>query len=160
MLSKMIRGASAEMRGLLLELRPDTLRGQTLDKLLEAQVTGFIARTQAEVALAVEGDGQLPDDVTLAFHRIAQESLNNIAKYAEASEVVIDLSLSPERATLCIKDNGKGFDPQAAPAGHLGIGIMRERALKIGAAFQIDSKPGDGTLVTVNWSEARGKGRE
>jgi len=156
MLSKMIRGASAEMRGLLLELRPDTLRGQTLDKLLEVQVTGFSARTPAEVTLTVEGDGQLPDDVTLAFHRIAQETLNNTAKYAEASEVVIDLSLSPESATLRIKDNGKGFDPQAAPAGHLGIGIMRERAQMIGAVIKIESRPGDGTLVVVTWSGSRG----
>jgi signal transduction histidine kinase len=98
----------------------------------------------------------LPDDVTLTLHRIAQESLNNIAKHAEASEVVIDLSCSPESVKLYIEDDGRGFDPQAIPAGHLGIGIMRERAQKIGATLQINSKPGDGTSVLVTWSEAKG----
>ena len=154
LLSVMIRGASAEMRSLLLELRPDTLKDQTLGKLLETLAVAARARTRAAVSLKVEGDRLLPEDVTIAFHRIAQESLNNIAKHAEASEVVIDLSCVPESAKLCIEDDGRGFDPLAIPAGHLGIGIMRERAQKIGAAFQIDSRPGDGTLVVVTWSEA------
>jgi nitrate/nitrite-specific signal transduction histidine kinase len=57
---------------------------------------------------------------------------------------------------LSIEDDGRGFDPQAIPSGHLGIGIMRERAQKIGATFQINSEPGDGTSVLVTWSEARG----
>ncbi|MBE9475484.1 MAG: AAA family ATPase [Chloroflexi bacterium] len=158
MLSVMIRGASAEMRSLLLELRPDTLKDQTLGNLLETLVAATRARTRAAVSLKVESDCLLPDDVTLTLHRIAQESLNNIAKHAEASEVVIDLSCSPESAKLSIEDDGRGFDPQAIPAGHLGIGIMRERAQKIGATLQINSKPGDGTSVLVTWSEARGGG--
>jgi signal transduction histidine kinase len=156
MLSVMIRGASAEMRSLLLELRPDTLRDQTLGKLLEMLAVATRARTRAAVSLKVEGDRLLPEDITITLHRIAQESLNNIAKHAEASEVVIDLSCGPESANLSIEDDGRGFDPQAIPAGHLGIGIMRERAQKIGATFQINSKPGDGTSVLVTWSEARG----
>jgi PAS domain S-box-containing protein len=156
LLSVMIRGASAEMRSLLLELRPDTLKDQTLGKLLETLAVAARARTRAAVSLKVESDCLLPEDVTLTLHRIAQESLNNIAKHAEASEVVIDLNCNPESANLSIKDDGRGFDPQAIPAGHLGIGIMRERAQKIGATFQIKSKPGDGTSVLVTWSEARG----
>jgi signal transduction histidine kinase len=156
LLSFLIRGASAEMRSLLLELRPDTLKDQTLGKLLETLVAAARARTRAAVSLKVESDCLLPEDVTLTLHRIAQESLNNIAKHAEASEVVIDLSSSPDSANLSIEDDGRGFDPQVIPAGHLGIGIMRERAQKIGATFQIKSKPGDGTFVLVTWSEARG----
>jgi PAS domain S-box-containing protein len=156
LLSTMIRGASAEMRSLLLELRPDTLKDQTLGKLLDTLATAARARTRAAVSLKVKGDRILPQDVTLALHRIAQESLYNIGKHAEASQVVIDLSCDVESTKLCIQDDGRGFDPEAIPAGHLGIGIMRERAQSIGATFQIDSKPGDGTLVVVTWSEARG----
>ena len=156
LLSVLIRGASAEMRSLLLELRPDTLKDQTLGKLLETLAIAARARTQAAVSLKVEGDCLRQEDVVIAFHRIAQETLSNIAKHAEASQVVIDLGCDPESTKLCIQDDGRGFDPQAIPAGHLGVGIMRERAQKIGATFQIDSKPGDGTLVVVTWSEARG----
>ncbi len=155
-LSVLIRGASAEMRSLLLELRPDTLKDQTLSSLLETLAIAARARTQAAVSLKVEGDCQRQEDVILAFFRIAQETLNNIAKHAEAGQVVIDLSCDPKRLKLCIQDDGRGFDPQDIPGGHLGIGIMRERAQKIGAAIKIDSRPGDGTVVVVTWSEARG----
>jgi PAS domain S-box-containing protein len=158
LISLLIRGASAEMRSLLLELRPDTLRDQTLGNLLETLAIAARARTQAVVSLKVEGECQPQEDVIMAFHRIAQETLNNIAKHAEASEVLIDLSCDPESTKLCklcIQDDGRGFDPQAIPAGHLGIGIMRERAQKIGATLQIESEPGDGTLVVVTWSETR-----
>jgi signal transduction histidine kinase len=153
MLSTMIRGASAEMRSLLLELRPDTLRGQSLGSLLKTLALTVRARSQAEVSLNVEGDCQLADEVTLTLHRIAQESLNNVAKHAEAGAIQIDLRCIPKGVRLRIEDDGRGFDPQAIPAGHLGISIMRERAQKIGATLEIDSKPGAGTSVMVSWVE-------
>jgi signal transduction histidine kinase len=156
MLSVLIRGASAEMRALLLELNPPAFHNQTLGKLLETLVVAARARTQAAVSLKVADECQLTDEVTIAFHRIAQESLNNIAKHAEASEVFIDLSCTPQSVELRIQDDGRGFDPQAIPAGHLGIGIMHERARKIGATLKIESEPGSGTLVIVTWSKPRG----
>ncbi|HSG18435.1 MAG TPA: AAA family ATPase [Anaerolineae bacterium] len=151
-LSVLIRGASAEMRSLLLELRPDTLKDQTLGQLLKTLVIAARARTQATVSLNEEGDCRLPEEVIIAFHRIAQESLNNIAKHAEASQVAVDLNCDPERTKLSIQDDGRGFDPQLIPAGHLGIGIMRERAYNIGADIEIDSQIGRGTQVSVSWS--------
>ena len=156
LLTTMIRGASAEMRSLLMELRPEALRGQTLGPLLEMSVAGARGRTQANVVLNVEGDRQLPEDITLALYHIAQEALNNVAKHAEASEVVVELTCNPKGAKLCVRDDGRGFDPHAIPAGHFGVGIMGERAHKIGARFEIDSKPGHGASVVVTWSEAGG----
>jgi PAS domain S-box-containing protein len=156
LLTVMIRGAAAEMRSLLLEFRPDTLRDQTLGKLLETLVVAARAHIPTEVSLKVEGDRQLPIDVTLTLHRIARESLNNVAKHAEASQVVVELTCDPKGVKLRIKDDGRGFDPQAIPGGHHGVRIMGERAQKIGAKSEIDSKPGDGTSVVVTWSEAGG----
>ena len=153
MLSVLVHGASAEMRSLLLELRPDTLRDQTLGNLLAPLAVAARARTQAAVSLNVDSDRLLPEDVTMAIHRIAQESLNNIAKHAEASKVLIDLRCGPEGGKLSIRDDGRGFDPQAIPAGHLGVGIMRERAQQIGATLQIDSRPGSGTSIVISWPE-------
>jgi PAS domain S-box-containing protein len=151
-LPTILQGALAEMRTLLLELRPSSLRGQTLGQLLEPLAEAARARSGAAVTLKVEGDCSLSEDVTLNLHRIAQESLTNIIKHAEASEVNVKLTCDPEEVVLLITDDGRGFDPETIPLGHLGIGIMSERAQKIGATFKIDSKPGDGTIVVVTWS--------
>jgi len=153
-LPRMLRGALAEMRTLLLELRPGSLVDQTLGQLLELLAEAARARTGANVTLNVEGDRPLPEDATIALHRIAQESLNNVAKHAEASLVNIRFICRPDRCVLQVADDGRGFDPEIIPPGHLGVSIMRERAQEIGATFQIDSKLGEGTLVVVSWSEA------
>ena len=152
-LPRMLRGALAEMRTLLLELRPGTLGDQTMGQLLKLLVEAARVRSGATVTLEVEGDRLLPEDLTLALHRIAQESLNNVAKHAEANEVNVRLICKPGLGLLKIADDGCGFDPETIPSGHLGIGIMRERAQKIKATIQIDSKPGGGTFVVVSWSE-------
>jgi two-component system nitrate/nitrite sensor histidine kinase NarX len=149
----LLQGALAEMRVLLLELRPSALQDQTMDQLLKMLVEAARTRSGAIVTLKVEGDHPLPEDVTMALHRIAQESLNNVAKHAEASEINVRLICDPEEVVLHIADDGCGFDPETIPSGHLGVGIMRERAQKIGATFQVDSKPGDGTIVIVTWSD-------
>ncbi len=54
---------------------------------------------------------------------------------------------------LCIEDDGRGFDAQCVPPDCLGLGIMRERAEAIGADIEIDSRPGQGTRVTVVWQK-------
>ena len=130
-----------------------SLRDQTLGQLLELLAEAARARSGAVVTLNVEGDCPLPEDVTIALHRIAQESLNNVGKHAEAGEVNIRLICKPDRVVLQIADDGRGFDPETIPPGHLGIGIMRERAQEIGGRFQIDSKSGEGTIVIVTWSD-------
>ena len=152
-LPRLLQGALAEMRTLLLELRPSALRDQAMGQLLEMLVEAARARSGAIVTLKIEGDRPLPEDVTITLHRITQESLNNVAKHAEASEINIRLICDTEQVVLHIADDGRGFDPETIPSGHLGVGIMRERAQKIGATFQVDSKPGDGTIVTVTWSD-------
>jgi len=152
-LPELLQGALAEMRILLLELRPDALRDQTMGQLLEMLVEAARARSGAIVTLKVEDDRPLPEDVTMALHRIAQESLNNVAKHAGASEINVRLICSPDEVMLHIADDGCGFDLETIPPGHLGVGIMRERAQKIGATFQVVSKPGDGTIVIVSWSD-------
>jgi PAS domain S-box-containing protein len=152
-LPRLLQGALAEMRTLLIELRPSALRDKTLGQLLELLADAARAHTGAIVSLNVESECPLPEDVTIALYRIAQESLNNVAKHAEASEVNVRLICDPEEVVLHIADDGYGFDPETIPPGHLGVGIMRERAQKIGATFQIDSKSGDGTIVIVTWSD-------
>jgi signal transduction histidine kinase len=107
--------------------------------------------------LQIAGERDLPADVTLAFYRITQEALNNAIKHAEATTIDIALAGPPDRVELRVRDDGRGFDPQSIPAGHLGLSIMRERAAKIGASMQIESKPGQGTTITAIWSDSQEK---
>jgi signal transduction histidine kinase len=96
----------------------------------------------------------LPPDVKAALYRIVQEALNNIAKHAGASEVLVSLRCQPEEVWLQIRDNGRGFDPDSVSADHLGLGIMRERIETIGATLKIESQSGQGTEVVVTWQNS------
>jgi signal transduction histidine kinase len=109
-------------------------------------------RTAAIVSLDIEGDCTQPQDVTLALFRIAQESLNNVAKHADATEVSVKLACEPQGVVLSINDNGRGFAPSDILPGHLGVGIMRERARKIGATLHVNSELDRGACVSVAWS--------
>jgi PAS domain S-box-containing protein len=148
----LVHGALAEMRTLLLELRPGDFTEKSMSQLFNLLEESTRARTHAKVSWNVDSSCSPPDYVAIALYRIAQETLNNVAKHALASEVFVELTCDPKGAKLTVKDDGRGFDPQAILAGHLGIGIMRERAQKIGANIKIESEIDGGTLVTVSWS--------
>ena len=108
------------------------------------------------VSLSIEGDRELPADMTMTLYRIAQEALNNVINHAEATRVDITLLNETERLVLRIRDDGRGFDPQVIPAGHMGLSIMAERANKLGADLQIQSQPGRGAEVIATWPDPRG----
>jgi two-component system nitrate/nitrite sensor histidine kinase NarX len=153
-LDLLIRGALAEMRALLLELRPSEFSTENLDQIFNLLAESTRARSRANVTVNVRSSCSPREDVAIAMYRITQESLNNVAKHALASKVVVDLTCSADGADLTIEDDGRGFDPLAIPTGHMGVKIMRERAQKIGATIKIDSEIGRGTQVTVSWSAA------
>jgi len=158
-LARLINGALAEMRTLLLELRPNKLRESDLSELFELLAQSMRAQTRANISLSIEDSCSPPEDVAIAFYRIAQETLNNVTRHAMASEVIIELTGDEEAINLSIRDDGRGFDQRAIPAGHLGISIMEERAQKIGATIEIDSVIGGGTQVILRWP-AVGKDNE
>ena len=152
-LRQLTRGALAEMRTLLLELRPAALLQARFPDLLKQLVEAVVGRTRLPVKLDVVGDDELPPDAQVALYRIAQESLNNIVKYARATQVTIALNQSCCHVELEISDNGIGFDLSTIKPTSLGLRIMRERAEAIGARLQISSVPGNGTQVSVIWDE-------
>jgi signal transduction histidine kinase len=156
------RGALAEMRTLLLELRPAALVETQLDDLLRQLAQAATGREGLPVEVVVDCDCNLPEDVHIALYRISQEALNNVVKHAWASQAKVALSCArcrsgeelfggPEELVLTIQDDGKGFDPAVITPDHLGLGIMRERADSINARLSVDSAPGRGTLVEVVW---------
>jgi PAS domain S-box-containing protein len=153
-LRRLTRGALAEMRVLLAELRPSTLTDAELGDLLRLLSNAFTGRTNIPVALRLNGEGGLPAETQVMFYRICQEALNNIAKHADARRVEIDLSRNEEGLELHICDDGRGFvTSELAPSGHYGLGMMRERAEAVKAAFTITSQPGHGTEITLRWRE-------
>jgi nitrate/nitrite-specific signal transduction histidine kinase len=151
-LRRLTRGALAEMRTLLLELRPAALTDGALSNLLRQLVEAASARTGMPIELVANGECPLPPDVQVALYRIAQEALNNITKHAHASRATVELRGQPDQVTLLIDDDGCGFDPARVASGRLGLGILRERADAIGATLTITSRPGGGTTVAVGWS--------
>ncbi len=90
-LRRLTRGALAEMRELLAELRPSVLTDSSLGDLLRQLANAFTGRTNVPASVTIAGEHVLSAEIQVAFYRICQEALNNIAKHAEASQVEIDL---------------------------------------------------------------------
>ena len=152
-LRQLTRGALAEMRTLLLELRPATLTQTRLNDLIRQLCEAFIGRSRLPITLTIEGECQLPPEVQIAFYRVAQESLNNVFKYARATQVDVKVFLSPSSVHLETSDNGVGFELSAVKPTSLGMRIMRERAEAIGAELHISTYPGSGTCVEMTWNK-------
>lgn len=148
-------GALAEMRMLLLELRPQAMIENTLGGLMQQLTQAITSRHQIPTRLNIIKDATLPAEVQHTFYRILQESFNNIVKHAQASQVDVSLDCDPVRVDLLLEDNGCGFDTKGAFHGHMGLNIMRERADKIGAELAITSEVGQGTQTALHWSEPR-----
>jgi two-component system nitrate/nitrite sensor histidine kinase NarX len=153
-LRRLTRGAMAEMRALLAELRPSTLIDAELGDLLHLLGNAFTGRTNIPTTVTVVGQGALPAEVQVAIYRICQEALNNVAKHAEASLVEIDLKHENTAIELSIRDDGRGFDPERiTTSGHYGLSMMQERAGTVGARLSITSQPGHGAELNIQWEE-------
>jgi signal transduction histidine kinase len=155
-LRRLTRGALAEMRTMLLELRPAALTEKTLGELLCHLVDAMTGQTRIPVQLTVEGEMRLQPELQVVLYRITQEALNNVAKHARASQAEVSLHCAPGSVRLEVADDGCGFDATAVSPDAMGLRIMKERAAGIKAAFEIESQPGRGTHVCVQWS-ARGE---
>jgi signal transduction histidine kinase len=166
-LRRLSRGALAEMRTLLLELRPAALVEASLADLLRQLGESVTGRTGQPVTVSIDRTCTLPADVHVALYRIAQEALNNVVKHAQAQHVAVSLRCTPFTARrgnkqaveveLEVHDDGRGFDPGQVSPDHMGLGIIRERAEAVGADLTIESQPGQGTRVAVRWKAGDSK---
>jgi PAS domain S-box-containing protein len=150
-LRQLVRGALAEMRTLLFELRPAALKTADLEELVIQLGDALTGRTRIQVEAILKGDTEILEDVKIVLYRITQEAFNNIEKHSGATQVTVTLDRAPQQVCLEIMDNGRGFDPAAVKGKHMGLRIMHERAQSIGASLQVDSKPGQGTCIQVVW---------
>ncbi len=153
-LRQLTRGALAEMRMLLLELRPTALTEVGLVDLLRQLTEAASGRAGFPISYQVDGKCTVPPDVQVALYRVAQEALNNVLKHSGASEAAVSLECRAGSASLSISDNGAGFNTETVSPKHLGLRIMQERAAGVGAMVRVVSSEGHGTEVTVAWPDA------
>jgi signal transduction histidine kinase len=143
------RGALAEMRTLLLELRPSSIDDASFPELIKQLCEALNGRLRIPVELQISGNPDITSDCKINFYRIAQEAMNNIAKHADATEVIVKYWGDENSIHMIIQDNGKGLDGTAAPSNHLGFNIMKERASSINAELVITSEIGNGTKINL-----------
>lgn len=147
------RGALAEMRTLLLELRPSALASVTLPDLLRQLCDAANGRALVPVKFHAEGEREIPEPEKIALYRMTQEAINNIIKYAKATQASVELIQTPKFIEIAIRDNGIGFEMDKVEPYRMGLRIMQERAAVIGAELRVVSNPGKGTNVTITWYE-------
>ncbi|ONM48883.1 sensor histidine kinase [Nocardia donostiensis] len=141
-----VRGCLDEVRGIARRLRPDVLEDLGLPSALHALCHEFGRTAGFDVTRKIEPNlPRLDPDVELVCYRVAQESLTNIVRHAEASSVELRLDAAGDRITVCIRDDGHG----GVVAEGAGIRGMRERALLVNAELTITSPPGGGTEVRL-----------
>jgi signal transduction histidine kinase len=138
------RMSLADVRNTVRSIREEDF---SLEQSVQA-ITERIAKQQ-EIAFEVKIDEKnLSSPCRHNLLMILQECLTNIQKHSQASKVTIELDASPREAHLTVRDNGKGFQRNGLGTG-CGIKGMEERAISLGGAVDISSKPGSGTAVVV-----------
>ncbi|HSC49874.1 MAG TPA: sensor histidine kinase [Gaiellaceae bacterium] len=143
-----VRRALDEVRRISRELRPEMLEHLGLVSALTELTSSFARVTGIAVERAFAASlPKLPPDVELAIYRIAQESLTNIARHAQAGRVVIALEPAHDGIVLRVADDGRGF--AGAPVEQGGLRSMRERALLVDAALAIKPAPEGGVEVRL-----------
>ncbi len=136
------------------DLRANQVIDFGLEGALQKLAEAFTQRTAVPVVTHYEGNTlRLNPEVANTFYRIAQESLNNVERHAQASTVRLQLQAHPNgehtRVTLSVSDNGQGFTQTPLDDERFGLKGMRERADLIGAHLRLDSAPGKGTTVIL-----------
>jgi PAS domain S-box-containing protein len=155
-LGELARGAMAEMRALIFELRPGALVEEGLVGALRKQGAALTAREQ--LAVTVDGPEErlgLRPEVEEHLYRIISEALHNVVKHARAGRASVSLTDRTGLITIAVSDDGIGFGPGTERSGHLGLSTMAQRALAIGADLAITSTPGHGTTVTISLADRR-----
>jgi two-component system sensor histidine kinase UhpB len=144
-----VRSALDEVRRIARELRPEALDELGLRSALTALSTAFSRRTGLSVERSFKADlPALTSDAELALYRVAQESLANVARHADASAVQLSLERGGRGVVLQVTDDGRGFDGEPRE-GTGGLRGMRERALMVGGTLAIGPGPTGGVAIRL-----------
>jgi signal transduction histidine kinase len=142
-----------EVRRTVSALRPELLEGSSLSQAVARAVEAWSEAAGIAAETRITGDAMtLTGETEVNLLRVTQEALNNIAKHARASQVVVSLSYLGDTVTLDIDDDGVGFAGRAGPWADGGFGLigMRERIASVGGELSVESAPGEGTTIAVS----------
>ncbi|HWF60106.1 MAG TPA: sensor histidine kinase [Nitrospira sp.] len=144
---------SDDVRQMAYRFHPSILDDLGLVKAVRGLVDDFSTHTGIQSSY-VHNDPvtTLPDEVTIGIYRIVQESLSNVARHAQASQIEVELMCDEEMIDLSIRDNGVGFNLEqfSKPSGHLGLLSMKERVRLAQGMLKVESTPGHGTHIRVH----------
>ena len=152
---------SNEVSRLIHELRPTLLDTLGLIPAIRRYAEDILHPLGIDVTVECKGSAQpLPPEYEVGLFRVAQSTIGNIAKHSEAKKVLIDLEYGTGQLSMCIKDNGKGFDVSkltGVDAKGRGSGLfgMKERVKLMGGSCSVESKPGQGTAVVLQVPNTR-----
>jgi signal transduction histidine kinase len=146
------RAAMKDLRTLIIELSPPTLRREGLHAAL-VEILSTLKRKGTNTTLDLPPNLRLREDRAALIFRVAQEILRNVAAHAQAKNVTVELRRDSGMAVLRIADDGKGFSPRQVQRrraeGHLGTAAIAELAEEADGSLEIDTEPGKGTRVTL-----------
>ncbi|MGB3758022.1 MAG: sensor histidine kinase [Rivularia sp. (in: cyanobacteria)] len=141
--------ALKDVRESVSKMRSDPLQEQSLETSIDVLIENFNHSTNINPNLQINLFYSIPRDISTAIYRIVQESLTNISKYAQATEVNLEITTAATNVYLIVEDNGKGFNVTQNTTG-FGLQSMRDRTLALDGNFHIESLPGKGTQIMVD----------
>jgi signal transduction histidine kinase len=157
--ARRVREVLVDVRNISMNLRP-----AVLDDLGAASAVRFLCREWNEIYTGVDltteievDDTQIPDTLGIDVFRSVQELLNNVARHAHAERVRVEMGLSSGRLAVVVADDGAGFDPSRPSQPGMpqresrGLRGLRERTERLGGQYRIESAPGAGTAVRLEW---------
>jgi signal transduction histidine kinase len=147
-LTETLNSGIALKRRIIEDLRPSSLSNLGLTASLEILAREFMERSGLEVATSLEAV-DLDESRQLTVYRLIQESLTNIAKYAQARQIDISVRSYGGHIEVDVKDDGKGFDVANVRASTHGLAGMRHRVEAAGGRLTVTSSPGQGTRVAA-----------
>jgi PAS domain S-box-containing protein len=157
-----IQSVLQDLRATAKELRPPTIFNFGLENAIRSHANDIIEKhSQFNIHLSLAHDRQiLPEKVRLALFRIFQQSMANVIRHSEATDIRVRFSFDAEEAHLEVSDNGKGFEVppnwmEFVRHGHYGLAGAAERATALGGVLNVESKSGKSTTVrvTIPWME-------
>lgn len=151
-LKETVRGTLGEIRKIIFDLRPMALDDLGLIPTLRKYIDDFTQRYPLHVEFITQGEtSRLPTSIEVVIFRMIQEAMNNVAKHAKASNVIVQLRFYKDRVTSMVKDDGIGFDNnKKTRQPSFGIMGMKERMKLLDGEMTIESAPGEGTCVTFS----------
>ena len=146
---ELIKTSQQELGLIISELRPSALEGRGLAGALSDYLATWSQHSRIPADLQIQNERRLPLAIEEALFRVAQEALSNVARHSRASAATVRLAFDAGQVTLCVADNGAGFDPAVAGSG-FGLQSMRDRMAALHGRLDVQPAPDGGIILTAS----------